>query len=159
MSPIAPAKRRLLLFSHETTLSGAPLALYYLARWLGEHGERPVVAAPEPGPISDLLAAAGVETILDPTFLTDKKREKLEAVCADFDIVVANTLASWPVIRATRAAGRCAIWYLHETRVALELMQKIPEIQPTLQLADLLITPTRQTAGLYTGVTRTNVQV
>ena len=159
MSPLAPAKRRLLLFSHETTLSGAPLALYYLARWLGEHGEKPVVAAPEPGPISDLLTAAGIETILDPTFLTDKKREKLEAVCADFDIVVANTLASWPAVRAARSAGCCAIWYLHETRVAIELMQRIPEIQPTLQLADLLITPTRQTACSYTGVTRTKIEV
>ena len=73
--------------------------------------------------------------------------------------MVANTLASWPAIRAARAAGRCAIWYLHETLVAVELMQKISEIQPTLNLADLLVTPTRQTARLYEGATRTKIEV
>ncbi len=159
MSRAAGATHPILLFSHETTLSGAPLALYYLACWLNEHGTPPVVAAPERGPISDLLVARGIETILDATFLTDKKREKLDALCADFETVVANTLASWQAIRAARAAGRCAIWYLHETLLAVELMQKIPEIQPTLNLADLLITPTRQTARLYEGATRSRIEV
>jgi GT2 family glycosyltransferase/glycosyltransferase involved in cell wall biosynthesis len=159
MSRVAEATRPILLFSHETTLSGAPLALYYLACWLNEHGTPPVVAAPESGPISDLLAAHGIETVLDATFLTDTKREKLGALCADFETVVANTLASWPAIRAARAAGRCAIWYLHETLVAVELMQKISEIQPTLNLADLLVTPTRQTARLYEGATRSKIEV
>ena len=58
MSRVAEATRPILLFSHETTLSGAPLALYYLACWLNEHGTPPVVAAPENGPISDLLQRA-----------------------------------------------------------------------------------------------------
>ncbi|MBA2623785.1 MAG: glycosyltransferase [Chthoniobacterales bacterium] len=152
-------ERRVLLFSHETTLSGAPLALFHLACWLADQGTPPVAAAPEAGPISELLASRGIEVILDGSFLTDLKRTKLEALCSGFEIIVANTLASWPVIRAARSAGRCAIWYLHETLFAIELTQKISQIQPTLELADLLITPTRQTARLYEGVTRSRIEV
>ena len=159
MLSIDSAERRILLFSHETTLSGAPLALYYLACSLSERGPHPVVAAPERGPISELLAARGIETVIDAPFSPTKSTRNSTRSVPTFDIVVANTLASWPAIRAARAAGRCAIWYLHETLVAVELMQKISEIQPTLNLADLLVTPTRQTARLYEGATRSRIEV
>src|SRR5450432_4176800 len=140
-------------------MSGAPLALFYLTDWLNENGVRPVVAAPAPGPISDLLTARGVETIIDETFLTDPTRKNLDALCARFTLVIANTLPSWPLIRSARRLDRCAIWYLHETLVAFELAKKIPEIFPTFDEADLLVTPTQTTANLYRGITRAPIAV
>ncbi len=151
--------RRLLLFSHETTLSGAPLALAHLAGWLHDHGRSVVVAAPEPGPIAELLQARGIEVILDSSFLTDPARARLNELVRGYDLVVANTLASWPMVRASHAAGVPVIWYLHETLVAFDLIRKIPAIEPTFALADLLITPTRQTARIYQDIARTKVEV
>ncbi len=118
-----------------------------------------VVAAPEQGPISELLQARGIEVILDSSFLTDPARARLGELVRDYDLVVANTLASWPMVRASHAAGVPVIWYLHETLVAFDLIRKIPAIEPTFALADLLITPTRQTARIYQDIARTKVEV
>ncbi len=118
-----------------------------------------VVAAPEQGPIADLLQARGLEVILDSSFLTDPARARLNELVRGYDLVVANTLASWPVVRASHAAGVPVIWYLHETLVAFDLIRKIPAIEPTFALADLLITPTRQTARIYQDIARTKVEV
>lgn len=150
---------RVLFFSHETTLSGAPIALFHLACWLQENGRAPVIAAPEAGPISELLLGRGLEVVLNETFLTEPAHAKLAEICGEFDVVVANTIASWPAVRAARAAGARAIWYLHETLVAIDLIGKISEIRPTLDQAHLLITPTQQTARVYEGITRTPVEV
>lgn len=155
-----PGERpRVLFFSHETTLSGAPIALFHLACSLQESGRAPVIAAPERGPISELLEARNIEVLIDATFLIDPAHEKLTELCGGFDVVVANTIASWPAVRAARAAGARAVWYLHETLVAIELIGKISEIRPTLEEAHLLITPTQQTARVYQGITRTLVEV
>lgn len=148
-----------LLFSHETTLSGAPLALSYLAGCLQERGLSSVFAAPVPGPVSEVLQARGIEVRTNEWFLRDPEQAALGDLVAGFDLVLANTLASWPVVRAAHAAGRPAIWYLHETRVAFELMRKIPQIEPTFALADLLVTSTRQTARIYQDIARTKVAV
>src|SRR5438045_484088 len=73
--------------------------------------------------------------------------------------MVANTIISWAAVRAAHAEEKPAIWYLHETLVAVRLIRQIPQIGPTLELATLLVTPTRQTARIFEGITRTPIEV
>ena len=155
----AAARPRVLFVSHETTLSGAPIQLVHLARWLREAGWNISVATPDEGPISEMLAAAGVATLVEPTLLTDLAHARLRTLCRDFDVIVANTIASWPAIRAAHLEGRPALWYLHETLVAVRLLRLIPEMGEALRMADLLITPTRQTARIYEGLTTAPIEV
>ena len=150
---------RVLFFSHETTLSGAPMQLLHLLPWLRDRGWVTGLAAPEAGPISDLLAAEGIDTVVDGTLLTDPSRTRLQEICAEFEVVVANTIVSWAAVRAAFQLKIPVIWYLHETLVAIPLMRQIPEIQPTLRMADLLITPTQRTAEIYQDLTDTPVAV
>jgi glycosyltransferase involved in cell wall biosynthesis len=150
---------RVLFVSHETTLSGAPIQLVHLAGWLQERGWKILVATPDHGPISDMLAAAGVPTVVESTLLTDLEHAWLRERCAEFDVVVANTIASWPAIRAARFEGRPTIWYLHETFVAVRLIRAIPEMASALTMAHLLITPTRQTARIYQGLTEAPIEI
>jgi glycosyltransferase involved in cell wall biosynthesis/GT2 family glycosyltransferase len=153
------ARPRVLFVSHETTLSGAPIQLVHLARWLREAGWSICVATPDEGPISEMLAAAGVAVVVEPTLLTDLAHARLRTLCRDFDVIVANTIASWPAIRAAHLEGRPALWYLHETLVAIRLLRLIPEMGEALRMADLLVTPTRQTAGIYEGLTPAPIEV
>ena len=150
---------RVLFFSHETTLSGAPMQLLHFLPWLRDRGWMTALAAPESGPISDLLAAEGIDTVIDGTLLTDPSQARLQEICAEFDVVVANTIVSWAAVRAAFRLKIPVIWYLHETLVAIRLMRQIPEIQPTLRMADLLITPTQRTAEIYQDLTDTPVVV
>ena len=81
---------RVLFFSHETTLSGAPMQLLHLLPWLRHRGWAIAMAAPEPGPISELLAAEGITTVVDEAMLTEPSQTRLQQICAKFDVVVAN---------------------------------------------------------------------
>jgi O-antigen biosynthesis protein len=150
---------RVLFFSHETTLSGAPMQLLHLLPWLRNRGWAIAMAAPEPGPISNLLETEGINTVVDGTLLTDPSQTRLQEICAEFDVVVANTIVSWTAVRTAFRLRIPVIWYLHETLVAIRLMRQIPEIQPTLRMADLLITPTQRTAAIYQDLTDTPVAV
>lgn len=135
------------------------MQLLHFLPWLRQRGWATAIAAPESGPISDLLAGEGITTIIDETFLTDASHTRLQAICAEFDVVVANTIVSWPAVHAAFRMKVPVIWYLHETLVAIRLMRQIPEIQPTLRRADLLITPTQRTAEIYQDLTNTPVAV
>src|SRR5205807_10628025 len=108
------------------------------------------------GPISDVLAADGVPFVIHPGLLEDT--EKLRELAAQHDVVVANTIISWAAVRAAYLEGKPVIWYLHETLVAVRLIRQIPEMGPTLELATLLVTPTKQTARIYEGITHTPIE-
>jgi O-antigen biosynthesis protein len=155
----ATSRPRVLFVSHETTLSGAPIQLVHLAGWLQEQGWNILVATPDYGPISDMLVARGVPTVVETTVLTDLTHAWLREQCQRFDVIVANTIASWPAIRAAHLERKPSLWYLHETLVAIRLIRAIPEMASALTMADLLVTPTRQTARIYQGSTEAPIEV
>ncbi|MDP9100402.1 MAG: glycosyltransferase [Verrucomicrobiota bacterium] len=155
----ATNRPRVLFLSHETTLSGAPIQLVHLAGWLQEAGWNILVATPDHGPISEMLGAAQVPTVVEPTLLTDLTHAWLRERCREFDVVVANTIASWPAIRAAHLEDKPALWYLHETLVAVRLIRAIPEMASALTMAGLLVTPTRQTARIYEGLTEAPIEI
>lgn len=153
------SRPRILFVSHETTLSGAPIQLVHLAGWLHDRGWKILVATPDRGPISEMLLARGVPTVTEPTLLTDLTHRWLRDCCREFDVVVANTIASWPGVRAAFQERKPALWYLHETLVAIRLIRAIPEMASALTVANLLVTPTRQTARIYQGLTEAPIEV
>lgn len=135
------------------------MQLLHLTNFLDAAGWENVFAAPEAGPISDALAHNGTRVVLEAGLLTDPDHKKLRMLSRDFDVVVANTIACWPAVRAARSEGVPVIWYIHETFAGVRLMGQIPEIRPTLEMADLIVTPARETARIYEGLTRTPVKV
>ena len=137
----APGRPRVLFVSHETTLSGAPIQLVHLAGWLQKEGWNILVATPDHGPISDMLVARDVPTVVETTLLTDLTHAWLREQCRRFDVIVTNTIASWPAIRAAHLERKPSLWYLHETLVAIRLIRAIPEMASALTMADLLVTP------------------
>jgi glycosyltransferase involved in cell wall biosynthesis len=151
--------RRILVVSHETTLTGAPIQLVHLVRALVRDGWNLQVAAPEAGPISDTLVADGVPVVFQPDLLEEPGYARLRVLANDADVVLANTIVSWRAVRAAHAERKPVIWYLHETLVAVRLIRQIPEIGPTLELASMLVTPTEQTARIFQGITTTPVEV
>jgi glycosyltransferase involved in cell wall biosynthesis/GT2 family glycosyltransferase len=158
ISQSGTSKPRLLFVSHETTLSGAPIQLFYLVRSLQQRGWAAVVTMPpdnaaEAGPLGAALRELGVECVPTPD------RNSLVGFFRRFDLVVTNSLVSWAAIEAAHEAGVPALWYLHETRVALELVRHNPQITRALELPTLILTPTQQTAHIYEPLTRRPVEV
>lgn len=158
------ASIRVLFFAHETTWSGAPIQLLHLVSWLKRHGWEVAVAVPkagtaESGPISDELRGIGVEIFPVIDLSAAPNLAELGALGARFDVVVANTLVMWAPVRAANEQGIPVIWYIHESLVAQHLIAHLPEIKPTLGLADMLVMPTRRTAQLYASLADRPIEV
>mgnify|MGYP003290332603 CR=1 FL=1 len=75
------------------------------------------------------------------------------------DVLIEGQLAAVAAVRAAHLEKRPAVWYLHETLVAVRLIQAIPEMRSALTRADLLVTPTQQTARIYEGLTHAPIEV
>ncbi len=158
------SQTRVLFFAHETTWSGAPIQLLHLITWLKGRGCQVAAAVPEPatpesGPVSTELTRGGVETFPVLNLSVSPDLAALRSLCAQFDIVIANTLVMWAAVRAAYEEGVPVICYIHESLVAEQLIAQIPEIRPALQLADILIVPTRRTARLYTALTTRPIEI
>ena len=140
-------KRRLLIVSHEMTLSGAPIQLAHLVLWLKQHGWSPTIVTPEVGPLAEKLR--GIDIIYEPQLLVDPAYSALRRLIPQFDCVVANTIATWEAVQACQFERVPVVWYIHETQVGVQLMQIIHMIEPSLAVADAIVTPTQTTARVY----------
>jgi glycosyltransferase involved in cell wall biosynthesis len=161
---VDPSQTRVLFFAHETTWSGAAIQLLHLITWLKGRGYQMTVAAPQPataecGPISAELVRRGVETLPILNLSGEPDLAALRSLCAQFDVVIANTLVMWAAVRAAFEEGTPVIWYIHESLVAEQLIAQVPEIRPALQLADIVVVPAGRTAKLYTSRTTRPIEV
>ncbi len=157
-------RMRVLFFAHETTWSGAPIQLLHLVRWLKHADWETAVAVPKPntaesGPISGQLERTGVATFPVVDLSRPPDFAELRALCARFDVVVANTLVMWAAVRAANEQNIPVLWYIHESLVAQHLIALNPEIIPALAMADVLVMPTRRTAQLYAPFTNRPIEV
>jgi O-antigen biosynthesis protein len=138
--------------------------LFHLVIWLKAHSWNVSVVVPklttrESGPITDKLVQNGIDVfpIIDLSRPLDLP--ELRSLCRNFDVVIANTLVMWAPVQAAHAEGLPTIWYIHESLVGQQLIMQFPEIRPTLEMADLLVTPTRRTAELYAPFTQRPIEI
>ncbi len=119
-------KLRLLLFSHNYNLEGAPLVLYEVARGLKGRGHFPVVLSPMPGPLNrkyrDLDIPAGVLTGLDSsaafrpkTYIREMKRITQDIGRLGVDAAAGNTILTWWELAAAGLLEIPYLWIIHES--------------------------------------------
>lgn len=158
------SRPRVLFFFHETTWSGAPIQLWHVVRSLKSRRYKvfaavPKAGAPESGSISQLLDEMGAKVFPLVDLSGPPKLDELRSLCRQFDVVVANTLVMWAAVEAAHAEGVPVIWYIHESLVAEQLLAHNPGMKPALELADLIVMPTRRTAQLYAAFTDRAIEV
>lgn len=107
--------KRILLASHNYSFTGAPLVLLQLAKGLkGEY--EPELWSPVDGPLS--LETLGVS---EAEYIPTRVHPNCWPV-ETYDLVIANTLLSWPVVLECEAKGVPCIWWLHEGPWAKEAL-------------------------------------
>jgi O-antigen biosynthesis protein len=145
--PASERARRLALVTHELSLTGAPLILFKLAQYLAESGYAITVLSPMAGPMQQRYADAKIDVIVDPALLDDARAAF--ALLRDYDAVLANTILSWRVIYAAKAAETPSIWWVHESQFGQEQISRIPAIAGAFEAADIVLFPSKATAALY----------
>lgn len=139
--------RKLLIISHNLSLSGAPLILQKLARHLCDRGYELTVVAEKDGPLRAAYAADGIPVIIEPSLLLDARAATL--LLPEYDAMLANTIKSWRSMAAARAAGKPSIWWIHETEVGRQEIRLFPRIADVLPTASEMIFPSQATAEIY----------
>jgi glycosyltransferase involved in cell wall biosynthesis len=105
--------KKVLLFSHNANLSGAPLVLTNIARLLPSEGFQPLVVLAKPGPLEKVLTEEGIRyaTLGHQSgflqFIRILKREKPVLVHVN------SLVKTWPVL-AARILGIPVVWHVHE---------------------------------------------
>jgi glycosyltransferase involved in cell wall biosynthesis len=132
------AKPSILFLCHSASRNGATILLLHFLRWLKEASDWDVhVLIAGTGPLLDEFRAVAKTTVWrSPLFVLNvlperiigALRSKWEVRCLKaflagqrFDLVYANTLASWPLVAAVHHRASALVWHIHELTYAFRL--------------------------------------
>lgn len=143
--------RKILMVSHEMSLTGAPLILADLARYLTGKGYSITVISPTHGKLVQTFLDIGAEVIINPLILRDARQ--LLRYLESCDLLVANTILSWRAVYSAKAINKPSVWWVHESQFGLDYSAQYPFVPGAFQAADILAFPTQATADLYSEFT------
>jgi len=141
-------KPRILFLVHSASLNGATILLLHLLRWLKGRVDWEIeVLVQGSGPLLDEIRSVAPTTVwrspasLLPAFLRHRMtglQSRLEIQCLKallmgrrYDLIYANTVAVWPLVKALSNRAPALLWHIHELVYALRLSigeQRINEL-------------------------------
>ncbi|RTL59632.1 MAG: glycosyltransferase [Sphingobacteriales bacterium] len=130
------SKGNVLLISHDLSLSGAPLVLVDIAKVLLNSGYFPVVCSPSDGPLRETYEELGVTVIIDVLVL--RQHPSFERFARNFDLLICNTIVTWPVVLQMQATVK-TVWWIQEAKV-IDLFANNAEMVQALRTAKNIIT-------------------
>ncbi len=150
------AKKKLLFVSHEATLSGAPLLLFWLAKALKKNGFLIIFFLPTQGPLVDVLHKEGFTVFVDEEYL-DKVEFSTKKFMTNFDIVLANTINNWKIVTSAEEVELPVIWYIHESEYGIRRIEdkkakENQELKDAFKHSDVVLFPSKYTESLYKSV-------
>ncbi len=141
-------QKNVLLISHDLSLSGAPLILFEIARFLEQQGYFVTVMAPGEAGMLENYEAAGIPVIVDPAILENPQIQ--QHFWAPFDIIVPNTVLGWRCVKLAKHLGKPCVWLIQESEFGLDHLVSIgDEATQSFALADDVIVPASMTAEIY----------
>lgn len=145
----------ILLVSHDLSLSGAPMILCMLAKYLKQQGYEVTVVSPSDGPLHMLYNQEDIEVVIEPAAMYDARVTLM--LLRDHGAVLVNTITMWRSVYAARAFRRPSIWWVHEAQFGQQLVKEHPHVAQAFAAADAVLFPSQATANLYHHQTRDNV--
>ncbi|WP_432748165.1 glycosyltransferase [Pectinatus frisingensis] len=121
-------ENNILFFSHELSLIGAPIVLFYAAEILRQSQFYITVASPSDGPLRLRYQEKGIRVIIDES-LDFKTMEDIHWI-NDYFLIFVNSI-DWTHLLVKRPKNLSVIWWLHEekgcyTSLHIEDIKKIP---------------------------------
>ena len=119
--------KKILLVSHELDLTGAPVAIFHFARILKNVGYCPVVVSPHSGNLAKSFEEENIPTFVCPSIYEGDAIKQFSDL---FDLVVASTIVSAPVVSVFNGTNMPVLWWIHEAEASYtELFEgRMPKI-------------------------------
>ncbi|NCU28271.1 MAG: glycosyltransferase [Candidatus Moranbacteria bacterium] len=111
--------KNIILISHQLTITGAPRMLFYAARILKEHGFFPVIISPVDGPLRADLEKNNITVIIDESLYCNQW--VTERFIKNFDLILANTIANFPIVKKMNNYNLPIFWWIHEAKIIEEI--------------------------------------
>jgi glycosyltransferase involved in cell wall biosynthesis/GT2 family glycosyltransferase len=146
-SGLDKTRGNLMFFTHDLSFSGAPLDLFWLARWLWDAGFYIVVYSPETGPLLECYRECGIPVIVDPAIR--EHAHVLKNFLANFDLFVVNTILGSKLVHLARQLGKPSLWLVHEGIYGQQLAAASSEIRSALGQSQAVVFPAHATAARY----------
>jgi glycosyltransferase involved in cell wall biosynthesis len=140
------ASPRVLLATHDLSLSGAPMMLFVLARALRARGYAVTVGSLADGPLRAVFEAAGFDLLVRPELMTEDGIAELGERAG---IVVANTIHAWYLVHCARSLLRPCVFWIHESAYGERLAGRRKVVAQALRVADAVVFPAAATAARY----------
>lgn len=112
-------KKDIILISHQLSATGAPRMLFNAAIVLKNNGFFPVVVSPIDGPLRHELELNNITTIIDETIYIDNSIN--ERFIKNFDLIIANTIVSFPVVKKINNFDIPILWWIHEAKTVEDI--------------------------------------
>lgn len=119
-------KKKCLLISHELNLTGAPVALGYMAKAIENMGHLPIIISPHAGALCTQLVEENFPVfIYNGVYETDFIKRCVNL----FDYIIVSTNVGAPVIAQLNGSHIPVLWWIHEARASYhpEALASMPE--------------------------------
>jgi glycosyltransferase involved in cell wall biosynthesis/Flp pilus assembly protein TadD len=152
---------RILIFAHELSESGAPRAVFDVARVLRCAGHSLVCASRSGGPYQERLHDIGVDVIVDEQLY--RQDGNIVNLAHHFDKVICNTIVCWPIVEQLRDILP-VYWFVHENESIHALVRSNPRLLSVLRSGVTFVAPCALTAsalavyGVHTHVVEYGVE-
>jgi glycosyltransferase involved in cell wall biosynthesis len=155
LNGIVPSETvRVILVSHDMTLSGAPLMLFRFAKYLKSIGWFITVLSPKDGNLRAHYKDADIPVIIDPVALENP--HEILHLFEPYDLIVLNTVHAWYGVHVAKRIAKPSLWLIHEPEFGADYVRGLDGIQTSFTIADALVYPSGETAQLYESFHRDN---
>lgn len=113
-----PEQKRVLLVSHELSLTGAPIVLQYLAESFIRAGIQVVLASPADGPLRSQLEEKHIPTLVYTNLYYD---DFLTRHAEAFDLIVLNTVVTFCCVERLCCSQTPILWWIHDSLASYEV--------------------------------------
>lgn len=113
--------KRILLITHELSMTGAPVVLSHAARILREAGWQAVLVSPEDGILKKTFLEEQIPVLIEENIMTDSA---WLAYAREFDLILVNTVVPFPCIERLGNFSMPVIWWIHDARNGYEVYLK-----------------------------------
>jgi len=139
----------ILFVGHDLSLSGAPIVMYTLAKYILRTGYFVTLVVSVSGKLLDQYRQENTPVIVDPLVYDSPGALELEYLIRSHDVIVANTILSWGLVNSAKSLGKPVIWLIHEGDFGQALAESNADIREALAVADVVVFPSRRTEEKY----------
>ena len=127
--------KRVLIVSHELDITGAPIALEYMAISLMKQGYFPILISPNDGKLRQSLLDKKIPVVVYHNVYYD---DFIKHSCSIFDAIIINTIVGAPLITMLNGGKTPVLWWIHEARASYHegILSKMPNVlEPNIHVA------------------------